>query len=215
MLESFKNPELIGQVRLGIPEDFATAYLADILKDFSALHPRISLSVDCDLTMNLLQKFSHNTLDVVIAKTHTGEEIPGSVEIWKEPLVWVSKQEKYPLHTQTEPIPLILSAEPCVYRMRALAALEKERIPWRIVYTSPSYAGRIAAVEAHLGVTVVPQMMIPKSLHKACLSQLPALSDIHVCLLKQTSPTSALRESLCQFIIQKMSYETIRSSSRW
>ena len=54
------------------------------------------------------------------------------------------------------PIPLVLSPAPDVYRKRALSALDAAGRDWRIVYTSPSLAGLQAAVQAGLGVTVLP-----------------------------------------------------------
>lgn len=53
ILDRFRYPELDGEVRIGVPEDFATAFLADVLVDFSRMHPRVFLNVECDLTINL------------------------------------------------------------------------------------------------------------------------------------------------------------------
>ena len=105
------------------------------------------------------------------------------------------------------PLPLVLAPEPCVYRSRAIGALEKGQIRWRMVYSSPSYAGTIAAVRANMGVTVLPLTMIPEKL-MPIENFLPALPDIHVSLLKQNSKESPAMESLIEFLLKKLKRPT-------
>lgn len=200
-LDRFKNPELEGEVRFGVPEDFAALFLSDFLINFSRAHPRVFLSVDCDLTLNLFKKFKNGLLDLVLLKMSSPEDFPNGVEVWKEPLVWVGKSGITP-SKDGSPLPLVLSPEPCVYRSRALSALDAENIPWRIVYTSPSYAGVLAAVKANMGVTALPITMIPKGLD--AITSLPSLSDIHVSLLKQPNTCSSLIKTLEDFLLNKL-----------
>ena len=53
-LAELRGPKLKGTVRLGTPEDFATAHLPDVLAGFAAEFPDVALEVTCDLTLNLL-----------------------------------------------------------------------------------------------------------------------------------------------------------------
>lgn len=204
ILDRFKHPELDGEVRIGIPEDFATSFLAEALVDFSRIHPRVFLNVECDLTWNLLNRFKNGMLDLVVLKMSPPEEFSDGVEIWKEPLTWVSKEGAFELVQENTPLPLVLSPEPCIYRSKAIKALELANIPWRIVYTSPSYAGIVAAVKASMGITVFPITMIPDHLQKATEPFLPPLPKIHVSLLKKgKEPTSAI-ETLSHFLLKKL-----------
>ncbi|MCA3575454.1 MAG: LysR family transcriptional regulator, partial [Aestuariivirga sp.] len=57
MLERFRLPEVSGEVRFGSPEDFASAYLPDILGVFAAAHPAVELHVTCQLTLPLVEEF--------------------------------------------------------------------------------------------------------------------------------------------------------------
>jgi DNA-binding transcriptional LysR family regulator len=204
VVDQFKNPELDGEVRVGVPEDFATLFLADVLVNFSRIHPRIFLNVKCDLTLNLMNQFKNGTLDLAIVKLSSPEEFPHGVEIWKEPLVWVGKSEVINLIKAEDPLPLVLSPEPCVYRSKAMHALEKENLPSRIVYTSPSYAGIIAAVKANMGITALPITMIPDQLERIVSPRLPILPDIHVSLLMQREKQSDVTENLSQFLLKKL-----------
>lgn len=204
ILDRFKHPELDGEVRIGVPEDFATLFLADVLVDFSRIHPRVFLNVECDLTLNLLNRFKGGKLDLTVLKMSSPEEFPHGVEIWKEPLCWVSKQGSFQLVKENRPLPLVLSPEPCIYRSNAIKALEAANIQWRIVYTSPSYAGIIAAVKANMGITVFPITMIPDQLEQVLESSLPVLPEIHVSLLKKVKEPSPAIENLSQFLLRKL-----------
>lgn len=204
VLDRFKHPELDGEVRVGVPEDFATSFLADVLVDFSRIHPRVFLNVECDLTLNLLGRFKKGMLDLTVLKMSSPEDFSHGVEIWKEPLTWVSKQGSFKLVRENSPVPLVLAPEPCVYRFQAIKALESAHIPWRIVYTSPSYAGIVAAVKAQMGITVFPITMIPDHLEEAIEPFLPALPDIHVSLLKKVKEPNSAIETLSQFLLKKL-----------
>jgi DNA-binding transcriptional LysR family regulator len=203
MMDRFKHPELDGEVRVGIPEDFADRFLADVLADFSRIHPRIFLNVQCGFSINLYEQFKNKMLDLVLVKMTSPEDFPYGVEIWAEPLVWVGKEGMVYKPNSASPIPLVLAPEPCVYRSRAIAALEQNGIRWRMVYSSPSYAGTIAAVQANMGVTVLPITMIPEKLVKIH-DFLPPLPDIHVSLIRQNSKQGPAIESLIEFLLRRL-----------
>jgi DNA-binding transcriptional LysR family regulator len=181
------EPDVSGEITLGTPEDFATHYLPDILASFAKHHPHVQLHVTCDLTLNLLRDFQKGDLDIVLVKRDP-EQVKGGTKVWREPLIWAGAE-----HYQTKtPIPLVLSPQPCIYRARALAALDRVRKPWQIAYTSPSLAGTIAAVRAGLGVTVLPANMIPAGLAPLKgANKLPSLADSEIALMKRDTLSPA------------------------
>jgi DNA-binding transcriptional LysR family regulator len=203
VLDRLKQPELAGEIRFGLPEDFAAMFLSDVLTDFSTLHPRILLNVECDLTLNLFDRFKKGSFDMVLVKMSRPEDFPNGVEVWSERLEWVGKNDDLSPFDKSAPLPLVLSPEPCVYRARALHALEKAGIRWRIAFISPSYAGVVAAVNAEIGITTLPKTMIPNKLKVIHSNFLPSLPDIHVSLLKQGEKNECL-ESLQDFLLKKM-----------
>jgi len=174
------EPEIEGTVRLGTPEDFATEHLPAVLARFATSHPRVLLEVRCDFTVNLLEAFSRGEFDLVLVKREPQGPGDGAV-VWREPLVWAGAVTLPPGTEQT--LPLVLAPQPCVYRRRALAALERIGRPWRISYTSPSLAGTQAAVRAGLGVTVLPRDMVPGGLRVlGGDGTLPALEEAEIAL---------------------------------
>ncbi|PIR33532.1 MAG: LysR family transcriptional regulator [Alphaproteobacteria bacterium CG11_big_fil_rev_8_21_14_0_20_44_7] len=198
-IDRFKEPELQGEVRFGLPEDFASVYLSDVLIDFSRIHPRVMLNIECDLTLNLFDRFKKKEFDLVLVKMNRPEDFPNGQEVLSEPLDWVGNKD----YNNEETVPLVLSPKPCVYRQSALEALEKKGKKWRLVFSSPSYAGTIAAVKAEMGITVLPRPMIPKELQTLKSKRLPKLQDTHVSILKHSSDNPAVN-SFEEFIIRKL-----------
>ncbi|MFI0435749.1 MAG: LysR substrate-binding domain-containing protein [Parachlamydiaceae bacterium] len=203
VLDRLKHPELEGEIRFGLPEDFAAIFLSDVLTDFSRLHPRILLNVECDLTLTLFERFKKGYFDMVFVKMSRPEEFPNGVEVWSEALEWIGKNDDFLSLNKHVALPLVLSPEPCVYRASALQALEQAGIRWRIVFISPSYAGIIAAVNAGMGITALPRTMMPETLKVMQDDFLPPLPDIHVSLLKQTDKNECL-QSLEDFLLKKL-----------
>jgi DNA-binding transcriptional LysR family regulator len=201
LMDRFKEPALEGEVRFGMPENFASIYLSDVLVDFTRLHPRIFVNVECDLTLNLFERFKRREFDLVLVKMSRPEDFPNGVDVYSEKLEWVGNTDL--VVEQNKPLPLVLSPQPCVYRASAIKALENAGIQWRCVFSSPSYAGAIAAVKAGLGVTVLPHTMIPDYLSAINHPRLPLLEDTHICLLKHDRGNAALI-SFERFVLAKL-----------
>lgn len=184
----FEEPDIEGELRLGTPEDFATAYLPQVLARFARSHPHAQLNVRCDLTLHLQEGFDRGEYDIVLLKQKPTAMTEG-VMVWHKPLVWVSG-EIAPEGGAV--LPLVLAPQPCVYRKHAFESLDKAHCGWRVVYTSPSLAGTIAAVKAGLGVTVLPRDMVPEGLTVlGAESGLPELPHAEMTLLLRDNLSKA------------------------
>ncbi|HCR85880.1 MAG TPA: LysR family transcriptional regulator [Alphaproteobacteria bacterium] len=202
LFSRFKEPEVQGEIKFGTPEDFATLYLPEVLSAFAASHPMVMLNVECDLTMHLIDKFNRGDYDLVVIKQLKVNEKNKGTTMWIEHLDWVSSA-RVNLDNKNKFLPLVLSPAPCVYRKRALEALDKAGIKWRIVYTSPSFAGTVAAVKAGLGITVLPRKMIPDSLSGIRKKNLPDLHETYITLLQKKSASPAVN-SFAEYIISHL-----------
>ena len=179
-ISRLREPDIEGEIRFGTPEDFATHYLPDVLARFRQHHPRVQLNVKCDLTLNLIEDFHRGEYDVILAKRDP-QRVKGGTKVWREPLVWAAADGYQP----EEPLSLVLSPQPCIYRARALAALDRAKRSWHMSYTSPSLAGTLAAVKAGLGITVLPAHMIPAGIHPIQKeARLPHLADAELARIK-------------------------------
>lgn len=191
-----REPDIRGTVRLGTPEDFATRHLPDVLARFTRAYPAVALEVTCDLTLNLLQRFRSGQFDLVLVKRERSVDAKGT-RVWREPLVWVAGGREF--SPAEGPLPLVVSPAPCVYRQRAIDALDRARRPWRIAYTCGSLAGSLAAVKAGLGMTVLPKDMVGDDMHVIDGKPLPNLKDTEIALLEAeplSSPAKRLKEHI-------------------
>ncbi len=178
------EPRMEGIVRLGMPEDFASHHLSKVLERFAAAYPAVLLEVTCDLTLHLIAKFRSGAFDLALVKRER-TLAPDGVRVWHEPLVWVEGGRD--LARTAEVLPLVVSPEPCVYRLRATETLDQAHRPFRIAYVCGSLAGSLAAVRAGLGVAVLPFHMVPADLNILGEEVLPALDDTEIGLLHLTN----------------------------
>jgi DNA-binding transcriptional LysR family regulator len=192
LLARVKEPDLVGTVRLGTPEDFATMHLSGVLARFSQAYPGVALEVTCDLTLNLIERFRQGSFDLALIMREPSL-VNGGMRVWREPLVWVTATN-LPLAKENV-LPLVVAPAPCVYRRRAIGVLDKAGIAWRIAYTCSSLAGSLAAVRAGLGTTVLPRGMVPGDLQMIDGETLPDLKEAEFALLVG-SPLSPPAERL-------------------
>ncbi len=182
ILGGLREPEMQGVVRLGTPEDFASRHLPAVLSRFAQAYPSVALEVTCDLTLNLLHKFRKGAFDLALIKREPTSARQGTL-VWREPLVWVAASA-YRIQDD-EPIALVVSPTPCVYRKRATIALNRARRRWRVAYTCGSLAGSLAAVQARLGIAVLPKDMVPAGFRVIDGAPLPSLKDTEIALLRR------------------------------
>ncbi|MAP25159.1 MAG: LysR family transcriptional regulator [Rickettsiales bacterium] len=189
-LSHFKDKDVVGDVKFGVPEDFASLFLSEILARYCTSHPNLHLNIECDLTLNLYERFKQGEFDLALVKMSRPEDVPHATEIWSEKLLWVLPKRRLKL---AQDIPLILSPQPCIYREHALRSLDKASLNFCIRFSSMSHASKIAAVEAGMGITVLPKNLVPSDLKGIPFNEtLPTLDDIQVTLLQNKTDHAAV-----------------------
>lgn len=151
------RPDYQGAVRLGIPEDFAASRLARLLAAFSRSHPNLRLDVRSDQSLTLRRELEFGHLDLALFKRDAGEK--GGIASWPERVHWVTSKTR-PRDLSTGSVPLIGFPGGCLYRARAIHALEAAGRSWHMAYTSSSLAGIQAAVAAGMGLSILSEMAI-------------------------------------------------------
>ena len=130
----------------------------------------------------MLFRSPQGAFDLVLVKREPSAQLEG-VRVWREPLVWVARDQLAVAGQST--VPLVVSPEPCVYRKRAIDALEAVGRKWRVTYTSTSLAGSQSAVNEGLGITVLPREMVPPFLTPIVDDpDLPPLYDTEIALIE-------------------------------
>lgn len=194
-LVALDQPHAQGHVRLGMPDDYAHQFLPGVLAHFAHAYPRVQLEVIGALSGDLLNRVEAGELDVALI-TRQPKRRRGQV-LRTERLVWTGSRQH--LAFEVSPLPLALFPEGCVFREHALAALDAAQIPWRIAYTSQSFAGGKLAVSGGLALTVVAQSMVPPEWRVLGAEHaLPRLPEIEIALHRAPgtlSPAVALLEA--------------------
>jgi DNA-binding transcriptional LysR family regulator len=154
------RPAPDGIVRLGMPEDFAAYRLAQMLSKFARSRPGLRLDVRCDLSVRLRRDLARGEFDLALVKRDAGDESEtGAVAVWPERLRWVTSK-RFPVDNSGNSLPLAVFEQGCLYRRRAIHALEAAGRTWRVAYTSPNLAGIQAAVSVGLGVSILPEVAV-------------------------------------------------------
>ncbi|MFJ1990285.1 LysR substrate-binding domain-containing protein [Streptomyces asiaticus] len=156
----FRGTRLRGRLRFGASEDFVVTRLPEILEGFRRDHPEVDLELTVELSGTLHERLEAGKLDLVLAKR--SEDRPGGQLVWRDRLVWIGA-ERLRLDPD-RPLPLIVFPPPGLTRARALDVLERHGRSWRIVCTSGSLNGLVAAARAGLGVMAHTHGLIPPGL---------------------------------------------------
>jgi DNA-binding transcriptional LysR family regulator len=146
-----------GAVRLGIPEDFAAYRLTKLLASCSRTRPGLRLHVRADQSLTLKRDLERGELDLALFKRDAGET--GAIATWPERVHWVTSKN-HPIDLKMSSVPLIGFPGGCLYRARAIHALESAGRSWHMAYTSSSLAGIQAAVAAGMGLSILSEMAI-------------------------------------------------------
>ncbi|RUO63302.1 transcriptional regulator, LysR family [Pseudidiomarina planktonica] len=191
LLARFEQHALSGRVRLGIPSEFASKLLPQLLGQYTQSYPNVALEVTSALSKDLLAERTTQKFDLVIALQEPTEKPAGHV-LKQEELVWVGRQTDF-----SEPVPLVFAPEGCIYRRRALQVLTRQQMAQRITYTNADFSGLTAAIEGGLGLTVLAQSTVPEHLLK--LTSLPTLGAVNI-VLQQHSSDNAAADYLASYL---------------
>lgn len=114
-----RGSPLHGRLRIGASEDFAGAWLPQVLHTFGRLHPRATIELKVGITAELLRQQASGRLDVVFGKHCSRLDDEAGELLWEEPLVWAFASDA--VLDANDALPLALFPQPCVYREAALA----------------------------------------------------------------------------------------------
>lgn len=164
LLDISQDP-IKGKLRLGVPDDHGRAKLAQIVASFTQMHPQVNLEVTCALSTGFPAALEKSHLDLAVYEVeHTarGEEV-----LFEDPTCWVQSEQRD--FTREETLPVALFDQSCWWRDAAIRSLEERGKPYRIVYSSQSLSGVMAAVEAGISVGLLGRTSLRRGLSVAAV----------------------------------------------
>ena len=123
------RPSGDGVVRLGLPEDFAAYRLTEMLSEFARSRPDLRLYVRCGKSDRMRRALERGEIDLALFKRDAEET--GGIAAWPERLHWITSRRR-PVDFRREPLPLAVFEQGCLYRNRAIHALETVGRAWQI-----------------------------------------------------------------------------------
>ncbi|CAB5670909.1 Cyn operon transcriptional activator [Delftia tsuruhatensis] len=150
-------PLLSGRVRIGVMDDFRIEGLIGLIAQFKAIHADAEVSIISDLSASLEARLLRGKIDIALLKQVVSPgQAPSAQALRIEPLQWVAAQG-FGRHGLPQPCPLVVFHQGCVYRKLMLEHLASLNIDTHIAYTGYGYHNVRAAIEAGLGLGILPQ----------------------------------------------------------
>ena len=198
------GPKLAGRVRLGVPDDYASAYLTPVLRSFAHRYQGVEIELTCEQSTSLIPRITRGELDLALVSQDKPQR---GRFLFDEPLVWVGSPQFEVW--RRDPLPIAVYESTSMARQATLAALGTRRRGYHLVYHSPSLAGQLAAVESGLAVAVLTRCSVPP--HLQMLQDLPAEFDLppldamHVAVLRsKVSQRSPAVDAMYEQIVRTL-----------
>ncbi|MCR4468296.1 LysR substrate-binding domain-containing protein [Burkholderia sp. SCN-KJ] len=196
---SVVRPEIRGRVTIGVPDDYISSLLPQVLGKFAAMHPRVEVRVIGQPSSALVPMLKDNTIDLACLTRIKG--VTGEL-VRREPIVWTGSAKRNVW--EERPLPVALFTHGSMARDHALKALNRQKIPFRMSYESPSFLGLLSMVEAGLAIAPLARCSIPAHLVRLSQSEgLPPLDAVEVVLARSAQSARPLCDYLAEQILDE------------
>ncbi len=204
MLEDLRGEEIHGEVRIGMPDDYAPLVLPHILDQFEECYPGVSLDIMTNTTPVLEDRLKNGKLEIAILATLA--PLPTDVSLMEEPIVWVASK-----HHETylrRPLKLALfSDETSIYRA-TIASLKEfetddgEALDFKIAVLSKSSAVLSAVAATGFAVATMARCVVPDGLRILGKKEgFPDPGRVHVVMRASPDSQSVAASRLTERII--------------
>ncbi|MDD2690174.1 MAG: LysR family transcriptional regulator [Simplicispira sp.] len=155
------KPLLSGRIRIGVMDDFRIQGLIELIANFKAIHADAELTTVSDLSAGLEARLLRGEIDIALIKQVVGpEHSPSAEALCIEQLHWVAA-EGFDWRGPEQPLSLVVFHHGCVYRKLMLEHLDRLNVNWHIAYAGYSYHNVRTAIQAGLGLGLMPYGQIP------------------------------------------------------
>nr|WP_057925959.1 LysR family transcriptional regulator [Burkholderia ambifaria] len=195
-LNEFLREPIAGEIRIGVPADYAPALLSSALPYLHDNFPAVVPSVECDLSRKLRRKIESNELDLAILTQDV--DIDSGLPLWEEKLVWaepVGSERRADSYTAVG----LLDVD-CVLRDMTLRLAAQQAPFHRIAFRSNALYSITAAVENCFCAALLPQSSLsPSSLTSSKLKVTPINDQLMIRLAIAPEKKPGL-DSIAEFL---------------
>ncbi len=199
-LADLHGTDYVGRVALGVPDEYATQVIEEILPTFSHAWPNVVLELKLGPSNQLKAWTQRGELQVAVIVQPQGETYPDAQLLMATTPVWVGAAHRRV--AQEDPVPLAVYADPCVYRKAMAASLDASGRRSRIVLESHSSQAVKVCVEAGLAISLIDRGKISRRMQ--ILDEMPAIPDHHILLIRSAAARDDEIVALLAQTIQQM-----------
>ena len=201
IIDVFSDIDLAGNIRFGVPDDYAVRLLPIVLSSFQRTNHRITVDVKCMSSEDLLEGMSEGRFDLVVFSQGTMDEFG---ELFRtEKMFWVASHNGEAL--KVDPLPIASGPQTCFWRADAIEGLNRIGKNYRIAYTSSDATSISSAVLAGLAVGFLPESALQPGMQAIEKNaDLPPLKDAQIALLRASHAYGGIYDALACHIIDEM-----------
>jgi DNA-binding transcriptional LysR family regulator len=147
VIRRLTHEEFEGEITLGVPTDIVYPVIPRAMQQFAAAYPRVKVNLISSYTRDLKSRFDKGEIDIIL--TTEGETGAGAEGLCTLPLVWIGAPggatwRRRPFR--------FASGHNCLFRAKAIRALDDAGIEWEMAVATSSERTVEATVSADLGV---------------------------------------------------------------
>lgn len=193
---------LSGWIKVGLPTDFANAFLLGAITRFAASQPDVRIEVESRLSRDLRGDLAADRLDMVVAIAPTQDEAYLVNTATITPIWAVADSFRW---EEKSTLPLVRHPDPCEYADRMRNALRGSRKAWKTKMVSGDVAGIQAAVLAGIGASALTPATLLPGLRVGTLAEgFPPLAPLRIGLFYKHARLSKAGHGLAQWLMQQI-----------
>lgn len=182
-LADLHGTDLAGRIALGVPDEYATHVIREILPTFSAAWPNVVLELKTGPSPALREWLQRDELQLAVVAQHRGDAGPDTQVLMSTTPVWVGPRSTTVAFD--DPLPLAVHAVQCCYREAMTESLKVAGRRSRIVLESHSSQAVKACVEAGLAVSLIDRGKVTRRMQ--ILEGMPVIPDHDIVLVRSAA----------------------------
>ncbi|MBV8033482.1 LysR family transcriptional regulator [Roseateles sp.] len=147
------DPAGTASLRIGLPEDLVSGEMATVFGAFAQRHREIRLDVTAGLSRELTRRYRAGEFDIAIVKE--AQASPDCRASFPEAMAWFESAAAP--HAWPQPLPLVTFPPGGLYRDAMFERIEQEQLRWYVAFVGSSLHNVGVAVEAGLGLSLLPR----------------------------------------------------------
>ncbi len=197
-VNSLTKPKAMGKLRVGLIDYFLPDLLPTLLSKFRRQYPNIHLEVHTGFGMDLIPLYEKGELDLVVTGKNSFQ---GKCRtLVQEPLIWVVGKDTE-VQMFEDPVSLVSLPAPCTFRKYAIEGIKSIGRGWEVLFTGNSIANIQAAVQAGMGVSVLPKGAMSEHLKQAPAQLgLPELPIYSIVLISDEQEENTARDVFISYL---------------